>query len=145
MWFLNSDDAGCSKWDSNYGQNFHFPIQGPTTIHFSDDWTDQVAGALASGQTFVVDYDIRRLASCRADYSGYDAWTVQAVYRFDGGAISYAPLTEKIDMVHNGPIPAVLAAPAGAHQVEMWFENNDADGCDAYDSQYGQNYVFDLQ
>jgi len=27
----------------------------------------------------------------------------------------------------------------------MWFENTDYSGCQAWDSRYGQNYVFDAE
>lgn len=27
LWFHNSDRAGCSDWDSDYGRNFHFTLQ----------------------------------------------------------------------------------------------------------------------
>jgi hypothetical protein len=32
IWFHNSDDSGCSDWDSDYSRNFHFTIQsGPVS------------------------------------------------------------------------------------------------------------------
>lgn len=145
MWFHNSDYAGCSTWDSNYGQNFHFPIQGPSTIHFNVDWTNPVAGTLHAGAPIAIDYDVRRLSTCRSTYNGYQAWDVSVVYRFDGGPVSYASLTQVVGMYGRAQAPAVISAPAGAHYVEMWFENTDVHGCDAYDSSYGQNYVFALQ
>lgn len=145
VWFHNSDEWGCSTWDSSYGQNFHFAIQGPPTIHFNVDWTNPVAGTLASGASIAIDYDVRRLSTCRSTYNGYQAWDVSVAYRFDGGAVSYASLTQVVGMYGRGQAPAVISAPAGAHQIEMWFENTDVDGCNAYDSHYGQNYVFTLQ
>jgi hypothetical protein len=138
VWFHNSDEWGCSTWDSNYSQNFHFAIQGPPTIHFNVDWTN-------AGQSFAVDYDIRRLPQCRAVYNGYDAWDVTVFYRFDGGTIVSAQVTAPISAYQKGPSPAVITAPAGAHTVEMWFEVTDYTGCTAWDSRYGQNFSFGLQ
>ena len=27
LWFENTDETGCSAWDSNFGANFHFAIE----------------------------------------------------------------------------------------------------------------------
>jgi hypothetical protein len=40
--------------------------------------------------------------------------------------------------------PLVVEVPAGATQVELWFNNTDNTGCVAWDSRYGQNYRFDV-
>jgi len=145
VWFQNADDWGCSKWDSNYGQNYHFAIQGPPTIHFNVDGTNPVAGTLKGGAAIAIDYDVRRLSTCRSTYNGFQAWSVSVSYRFDGGAIASASLSYIPGGSQGQQTPAVISAPAGAHQVEMWFQNNDVNGCNAYDSRYGQNYVFTLQ
>lgn len=145
VWFHNSDDWGCSTWDSSYGQNYHFAIQSPPTIHFNVDWTNPVAGTLKAGAPIAIDYDVRRLSTCRSTYGSSPAWYVDVSYRFDGGTIYNASLSYVPGGAQGQQTPAVISAPAGAHQVEMWFTNGDVNGCQAYDSRYGQNYVFTLQ
>lgn len=145
IWFHSSDEYGCSSWDSNYGQNYHFAVQSPPTLHFKAGGPESLAGTLQSGQPLAVDYDLNRLTTCRSTYQGYQAWSISVHYRFDGGPVTTAALTQPADYNRLGPLTAVLAAPAGAHTVEMWFENNDAQGCQAWDSRYGQNYSYTLQ
>jgi hypothetical protein len=145
IWFENSDESGCTAWDSDYGANFHFAVQGPPTLHFRTDWTQQVAGALRAGQTFAVDYDVSRLPTCRGTNNGKDAWGVEVFYRFDDGTTGSTSVVQGIGTYAEGPAPAVLTAPPGVQQVEMWFQNTDVDGCVAYDSDFGKNYSFSLQ
>jgi hypothetical protein len=143
IWFHNSDDSGCSDWDSDYGRNFHFTIQssGPV-IHFKRDWSITVDGTLAPGGTVVIDYDLARAPFCRADYNGYQTWDVLADYHFDGAAITQTSLTQTTAFNQRVAAPARLAIPAGVHSLELWFENNDRTGCHQYDSNYGRNYSF---
>jgi hypothetical protein len=145
VWFHASDEYGCSTWDTNYGQNFHFAVQGPPTVHFKSGWTESVGGTLMAGQTLAVDYDLTRLATCRSTYNGYQAWDVSVYYRFDGGPVSITSVTQVVGSNGRGPATALLTAPSGAHTVEMWFENTDVSGCHAWDSKYGQNYSFTVQ
>lgn len=143
VWFQNSDDHGCSDWDSDYGRNFHFAIQssGPV-IHFNRDWTIVVDGQLAAGGTVAIDYDLARAPYCRASYNGNQTWDVLADYRFDGGAIAQASLTTVDSLNFRVSSPARLQIPANAHSLEVWFENNDRSGCHQYESNYGRNYSF---
>jgi hypothetical protein len=146
VWFLNSDEYGCTDWDSDYGRNFHFAIQATTpVIHFRRDWTVSVDGALQAGAPFAVDYEIERLPYCRQDYNGYQTWDVTAHARFDGGATIDAPVTTSITDYERVQAPATFDAPAGAHTVELWFDNADRTGCHTWDSDYGQNFRFELR
>lgn len=123
VWFHNSDDHGCSDWDSNYGNNFHFAVQstGPV-IHFDRDWTITVDGTLAAGGPVVLDYDLARAPYCRDVTYGYPAWDVTADYRFDGGAVAATSVTQSSGMSPRTAAPARLTIPAGAHSLEVWFE-----------------------
>lgn len=146
IWFHNSDDHGCSEWDSRYGANYNMPIAGSApAIHFKRDWSISVDGTPSAGQTLVIDYDIARLPTCRQDYNGLQSWDVLVDYQFDGGAVQQASLTQSQS---NGYIrvasPARLSPPAGAHTITMWFENDDRTGCRAWDSDYGANFSFSL-
>jgi hypothetical protein len=146
VWFLNSDEFGCSEWDSNYGRNFHFAlVQAAPAIHFRwPGWSDDQSAPLRAGGDFLVDYDIRRLPYCRQDYNGLQSWDVTVGYRFDDGTSGSASLTATPTDYQRIQAPAHLAAPTGATSVELWFENHDRTGCQSWDSAYGSNYRFAL-
>jgi hypothetical protein len=146
VWFLNSDEGGCSEWDSNFGRNFHFALVADApALHFRwPGWSEDQSAPLAAGRDFVVDYDVRRLPNCRQDYNGYQTWDVTVGYRFDGGAAGSASLTATPSDYQRVQAPARISAPAGARAVELWFENHDRTGCQAWDSAYGANYRFSL-
>ncbi len=96
----------------------------------------------------MVDYDIDRLGQCRAMYMNYHAWSVDMQYRFDGGPVQSAPVTlgyGQYNSEFRRQVPAFIPVPAGAQTLELWFVNGDRKGCSAYDSRYGQNYVFAVQ
>jgi hypothetical protein len=146
VWFLNSDEFGCSEWDSSFGRNFHFALrQDSPALHFRfPGWTDDQSAPLRAGGDFLVDYDIRRLPFCRQDYNGYQTWDVTVSWRFDDGSSGSAALTAAPTDYQRVQAPARIAAPTGAQRVELWFGNNDRTGCQTWDSAYGSNYRFDL-
>ena len=147
LWFHASDESGCSQWDSDYGRNYHVALApGAPTVHFRwPGWSHDVDGTLAAGADVIIDYDIRRLPTCRQDYNGYQTWDVTVGYRFDGGAAASASLTATPSDSERVQAPARIAAPAGARTMELWFENHDRTGCQTWDSDFGANYTFDLQ
>jgi hypothetical protein len=146
IWFHASDEYGCSEWDSDWGRNFHFALEpGAPAVHFRwPGFGNEVFPALRAGQELLVDYDIRRLPSCRQDYNGYQTWDVTVGYRFDDGAARSASLTATSGDYQRLQAPARLTAPAGARTIELWFESHDRTGCQQWDSAYGANYYFDL-
>jgi len=146
IWFHNSDAAGCSDWDSDYGRNFHFAIAAPdaAVIHFRRDWTIFVDGALLPGRDVIIDYDLARAPFCRATESGNQTWDVLVDWRIGSGDVTQTSLTQVDASNQRVAAPARLHIPDGAHVLELWFENNDRTGCHQYDSAYGQNYSFHL-
>jgi len=148
IWFSNSDEYGCSQWDSSYGNNFHFAItDGAPTLHFRwPDWSEEQSAPLVAGGDVLVDYDIRRLPNCRQDYNGLQSWDVVAWYRFDGGAAPGQPMSVSVTTeptpYQRVQAPARISTPTGASTMDVWFENDDRTGCDTWDSAYGANYHF---
>lgn len=143
MWFQITNQWGCSAWDSNYGSNYHFSVQQQPTLTFTAAWQTEVQGVLASALAVTVSYDLSRLPTCRQTYNGYATWDIVAWYRFDGGAAQSIPVTA-VSGSDKVSAPAEIAIPSGAQTLELWFENTDRTGCVAWDSAYGQNYVFSL-
>ncbi len=142
FWFHNTSVWGCSAYDSNYGDNWH--VQVGASLSFKTGWVIESLGAPRSGAALVVAYDPARLPDCRGTKYGYEAWNIRVHYRFDGGPVQTAMLTQAEGNIQV-PVPALLAAPADAGEVELWFENQSYGGCKAWDSQYGANYHFPLE
>lgn len=145
MWFRVDSIFGCEAWDSNYSQNYHFTVEPKARIQFNQGWTTTVTGTPRAGRSIEIDYAPARMNQCRGVYNGYETWDIRLYYRFDGGAVTQAPLTASSAYTRIS-VPAIFYAPDGAHDMEMWFENTSSyPTCDAWDSVYGQNYHFALQ
>ncbi len=147
FWFHASDDSGCSEWDSDYGQNFHFAIAQITTepiVHFRSDFTTSTEGGVHAGEAITIDYDFRRLAQCRSYEAGnMPAWGITMFSQIDGGTITTTELDRTVDGDRFGQ-PVVITPPQGSHTLSLWFQNTDVYGCSTWDSDYGQNYNFSL-
>ena len=156
IWFDNEDSSGCSDSDSRNGNDYHFSIAPPPggVIHFQsgdsikmDGTTDGTAtGPLPADEPILVDYDLSRLPECRAAKNGRQTWDVIANWRFDQGVIESDSLTRA---VANGTERIAnlleLTPPAGSQRLEMWFENSDGSGCARSDSNFGNNFIFELK
>lgn len=114
------------------------PAAGPTPparIAFAADHSVTQSGALVPGGQVRLEYDPARLTTCRNSRNGYDLWDITAHVRWNTGEGSSAS-------IKNGAL--LVSIPTTARAVEVWFENTAVPGCQAWDSNYGQNYRFDL-
>jgi hypothetical protein len=138
FWFDNQDYFGCLGWDSDFGANFHFAIQAPTVpvIHFRRDWSIAVDnGTLAPGEVALVDYDIARLPQCRGQ-----GWKV--VMHAHEPSASWVVDSSVTQDTGLGTVPqAVQLSTVGGNAATVWFENTDTTGCQAWDSNFGQNFT----
>lgn len=110
------------------------------TVAFKSDWTTEVRGTLTNGKRLLIEYATER-ATCRGTLRGAPAWTVTAFYRWNGGEVRNTWAAG-----HN-PDPTAPAAGIEldrSGQLEVWFQNTNLSGCNAYDSNFGQNYKFDV-
>jgi Family of unknown function (DUF6209) len=146
FWFEAQDDSGCVQWDSNYGANFPFSVEDETgtIIHFRDGFTTQIDGTLNAGQDVTIDYDFRRLPECRETSGADPAWAITMFSQIDGGTATSADLDQTVDG-YRFASPGTISLPASASTLTLWFENDDIYGCNAWDSDYGQNYTFSIQ
>jgi Family of unknown function (DUF6209) len=109
------------------------------TLTFRADWTRSVTGALTAGGSVRVVYDAARLPQCRGEQNGYQMWSITGYYRVNGGtAQSFAVVPGSATTT----TPSVITLPDATGTLEMWFQNNNRWGCNAYDSNYGANYRF---
>ncbi len=119
----------------------------PATLTFSAGFT-QSATALVAGQEAQVSYDAARLTACRGQlgYGSGPSWSIDAFYSVNG--IAFQPPIgvggSSLDNLHlpAGALPTFTLPFAGT--LQMWFQNDDAFGCSAWDSDYGANYAFSV-
>lgn len=114
------------------------------TVTFAEDFTETADGPLVAGNRIRIRYDLDRATTCRGFTNGSDAWGVSGFASFDGGE----PVGFSVSRIVDGTTIAVepeLSMPHGANQVELWFENTDVFGCQAFDSNLGANYRFAIE
>lgn len=103
---------------------------------FATDWSETQHGVIVPGGALTIDYDTDRLTTCRHSRAGAPLWQITAHVRWlPSGAVDLAAVRDA---------PATLAVPADARALEVWFENTSASGCQAWDSNLGANYRFEI-
>ncbi len=126
------------------------PVVG--TIRFDGNWNEYTSGARRQGGYLVLDYAIARLPQCRGTHNGYPAWDVVAHGRFLPGGEPVTGSVRQLGTNMGTPtneasdLPLAVSIPDDAESVELWFENYTGAGssCQAWDSDYGANYHFDI-
>ena len=127
IWFKNEADP--PQYDSNFGQNYHFPITRPSVV-FLKDWEEKQHGALKAGGHFDLFYDEQRL--------GEDIQVVAQMKFLDDTVVG-----KSLDAGNDDFQSAVISIPGDAEKLVMWFYYED-DGGKHYDSDFGNNYHFNL-
>ncbi|HEY3806919.1 MAG TPA: DUF6209 family protein [Kofleriaceae bacterium] len=114
------------------------------TIAFQAGYTETTTGALVAGSTVRVTYDLSRLETCDAESDGIAVWGTTGYAQFDDGT-TVALTVSELQGTAVVPVAADLVLPASATSVAFWFTQTNEWGCVAYDSDFGQNYTFELQ
>ncbi|HEY2744001.1 MAG TPA: DUF6209 family protein [Polyangia bacterium] len=120
------------------------PGPGPLgTVSFAGGWTQAQHGALVAGGQLSVEYDLGRLTACRGSEDGHRLWSLDAFAQFaPSGSIATGSVV-MTTMAGDVAAPFVTDIPAGSTSVALWFENaGPSPPCQAWDSNYGANYVF---
>ena len=109
------------------------------TLTFGADFRVDVTGSLEKGKKVRVVYDASRLTACRGDFNGKPGWTITGYWKIGSGDVhsfeagGFSP--------SNGTDQPVLALDQSG-DLQIWFQNNNRWGCNAYDSNFGSNYQF---
>jgi hypothetical protein len=110
-------------------------------LWFARDWSAGVEGMVRGASSVNVDFDIARLSSCRGRN-----WSIDVNYRFDGGAWIKQGVVGSVYYGAQSSTRVVyqpfISIPAGARELELYFDAYDANGCHQYDSAFGRNYRF---
>jgi hypothetical protein len=112
----------------------------PVTLHFASDNGVSQSGPIYAGSTLRVVYDADRMPTCRGEQYGQPAWTVTGLYKVNGG--------EAHEYLAAGYLPVEPRAEFVVHEVgdlELWFRNNNRWGCEAWDSDSGKNFHFEIK
>lgn len=154
VYFQVTSASGCSAYDSHFGDNFHFAVDGPkndgpsATIAFDADPAKPpvVTGSLVRGGKVEVHYDPARLPGCRMGLpNGVPGWSLSAHAKTAANA---APVLQRVAGLdptpHGDPRPPTFDLD-GPGPLELWFDVHDAQGCIAYDSNLNRNYAFPIE
>jgi hypothetical protein len=138
IWAIADDETTCGgTWPP-----------GDATAVFSSGWTQQLQGTLVAGGTLNISYDLSRLPQCfGSDYNGLPAWDTLAYVVFHPGG----PLLQRSVRGLQDPTTSAWASelfsldvPGNATGVSMWFYTSGETCEPAWDSNYGQNYLFTI-
>jgi len=128
-------------WSTNFAvakNDAVCPAAGPTPparVVFAVDGSETQLGGLVPGGQVRLEYDANRLTTCRNSRNGNDLWDITAHVRWDTGEGSSAS-------IKNGAL--LVSVPRTARRMDVWFENTAIPGCQAWDSNLGANYRFDV-
>jgi Family of unknown function (DUF6209) len=123
------------------------------TIRFLRDWRHEQQGAIERGGQLVLEYDKGRSPECFTMWRGAEFGDIVAWIRFQprgelfSGSV-VAPVRSGENppgpVIGHVPVPLRLSVPSDATQAEIWFHSfyQTSSRCDAWDSQFGQNYWF---
>ncbi|AKV00718.1 hypothetical protein AKJ09_07381 [Labilithrix luteola] len=149
IWFQVTSSFGCSEYDSQYGQNYHFAVTGrapevAARLVFKESGEVEQQGELHAGDKIAVYYEQGRLPQCHRVERGAPVWTVSGFSQFEGGAVK-AFETGRANGSDRETIDAILELPQRTGQIVFWFEVNSIDGCMHLDGNGGMNYAFDVK
>jgi hypothetical protein len=136
-WTINDDASACPG----------VTPAGRLTATFATGWQNSSTGTLIGGGKLDVAYDIYRMPEmlgCTTD--GVDAFATVGFVQFEpGGEISSEVVSGPFDSTTSlyESLPLEFDVPSGTTSAALWFEaTSDCVGGPAWDSNYGNNYVF---
>jgi hypothetical protein len=119
--------------------------QTTPTITFDYPAWNEVASPspLPYGKTAKIVYDANRLSQCRGTTNtGGPAWTITGYYQINGGPVQNFWVAGHNPAGGSTTPPSISLSAKGA--LSMWFQVTNIWGCNAWDSNYGANYSFNI-
>lgn len=116
------------------------------TLKLAGDFTSSVSGSARAGSDLAVIYDLSRAPkldkNCvRTANGGGRGWALTGKYQRNGGDVGSVDFTSK--MPQNGDATGTVEARIPLSEggdLAVWFEVTSLGGCQAFDSQFSQNY-----
>ncbi|NTX10473.1 hypothetical protein HUA76_06720 [Myxococcus sp. CA056] len=98
---------------------------------------------LPFGGAVSIVYDASRLTQCRGNINANTpGWTITGHYQFNNGPVQ-SFWVAGFSSTPNPPAPSIPLNTRG--DLAIWFENTSRWGCQAWDSNFGNNYHFNVQ
>ncbi|WIG94132.1 DUF6209 family protein [Myxococcus sp. SDU36] len=114
---------------------FQSPAQGWNVLASSNP--------LPFGSTAAIHFSADRLTQCRGNINGTTpGWTLTGYYQFNNGPVQRFWVAG-FSSTPNPPAPSIPLHTLGT--LAVWFENTSRWGCQAWDSNFGNNYLFTVQ
>lgn len=108
-------------------------------IELTAAWDEIVHGKLRAGDAIEIDYDPSRLASCASgEQGGVPQWSITAHYKVGDSEVHSVAVAG----LNAGATPVIVPQQKG--KLEIWFEATNKWGCQAFDSDFGANYKFNV-
>ncbi|KAJ3094441.1 hypothetical protein HDU97_008051 [Phlyctochytrium planicorne] len=143
FWFTCTKQGQPPKYDSNYGNNFKFPLQG-AFINFSAGYVHSVRGQLKAGMPVVVSYDHARAPCKLAANDIVESVTAFYFYTSSNAPIAHSNVYNAYWGGRAGPqyqISTAVIPAAQAGEIQFFFECQTPLG-GGWDSDYGRNWRF---
>lgn len=142
--------AGCSApsgaSDDQAAQGDDQNETSAATIAFSAQFDTKVTGTLTAGKPVRVTYALERLPQCRGNVGGGGpGWNVSGFYSENGSPAKSFEVTELSSDGKDRVAKAATIVPSEGGDLALWFQVTSAFGCQQFDSQYGQNFHFDVK
>lgn len=109
------------------------------TLSFDAEFGEAVEGRLVDGGRAIIAYDDERVAECKGEQGGVPQYAVTAYYKIDDGDVGQI-VVAGLQAVEEPTIEL-----DGAGRLELWFEVTNRWGCHQWDSDFGNNYVFEVR
>jgi len=145
VWFEVTSAFGCHKYDSAFGQNYHFGVAGAepvagATITFDKNGEPKQDGALKAGGKVKIRYSQDRLTQCVRTQMGNPVWTITGFAQLD----REKPITFDTGRPKGSDRETIDALVDVPHEgdLALWFQTTSLGGCMQYDSKNGANYKF---
>jgi hypothetical protein len=115
-------------------------IDHEAVVRFQADWNEVITtGPVLAGGRITLEFEPKRLPSCRAYKYGMPAWSILAHYTWDGGPVKTTVLTTK-----GALLATTFDVPETASKLQVWFYSNDYYGCKEWDTNLGANYSYPI-
>jgi hypothetical protein len=111
---------------------------GEAVLVFGPDYDEHVDGTLVEDGVARIEYAPERLPRCASEQGGHLQWGITGYYQINGGEVSM------IGVLQPGHFPEPVIELDEPGELAIWFRSTSVHGCTEWDSDYGNNYSFEV-